>query len=654
VEICDQDGMVLLPDLAVDSADPDLEEGTMVGEYRIDALLGKGGFGTVYRAVHPLIGKKAAVKVLSRACSTNPEMVSRFIAEARSVNTIEHDNIIDIFAFGTLESDGRHYFVMELLDGLGLGRYLTDRGPLSPTLLIYIMSGVTQALAAAHSKSIIHRDLKPDNVFLAIDSGGMLKTKLLDFGMAKLLGKTTVGHQTQSGVPVGTPQYMSPEQCSGLQADHRADIYSFGVMCFEALAGKPPFEGSTLLSLMRQHTSAKRPALSSVYPELGDCFDGALRAMMAIDPNNRPQSITAAFELLKSAAARAGVDPDSEVKFDRSLVSLAAAPSVQMWADDGATPDEISQADTIIFNAAERPASGIHAASQREADRVSAEPTPRTISRPAGHSSPAGPTSRAADSVPPGPTSRTISSPAEHSSPAGPTSRAADSVPPGPTPRTISSPAGHSSPAGPTSRPIDSVPPRPTSRPATSVLPGPVSSAPRSRSGSNPSLPPLRPAESAPPGPQSRTSVSPEPTSSRLPRRRRRERKKPVVSWKAHRGARYLLIDCSHLKAQAYLQALDEATVFAGSISETCLLILIDVRQTTVTRQVVKRLRQFAPAIAPHAHACAIVGITEAMRVTLSAINILARKGAGAAGLKTDIEPFDEPTAALDWLVQQR
>jgi len=358
VEVCDQDGMVLLPDQAVASAEADLQPGTMVGEYRIERQLGQGGFGTVYSAVHPLIGKKAAVKVLSRACSTNPEMVSRFIAEARSVNTIEHDNIIDVFSFGTLELDGRHYFVMELLEGLSFDRYLAAGGPLEPGLLLHLMSGVTQALAAAHSKSIIHRDLKPDNVFIAVDSDGRPKPKLLDFGIAKLLGDTTSGHKTRSGVPVGTPVYMSPEQCMGEKTDHRADIYSFGAMCFEALTGKPPFEGNSMLSLLSQHTSAERPKVSAVRPELGDCFDDALRTMMAIAPDGRPQTITAAFELLRDAAVRAGVDPDGEVKLNRSQVSRGAA-SIRVSVDGAATPEEISQADTVADSTGASGAEGI-------------------------------------------------------------------------------------------------------------------------------------------------------------------------------------------------------------------------------------------------------------------------------------------------------
>ncbi|NUO52404.1 MAG: serine/threonine protein kinase, partial [Polyangiaceae bacterium] len=209
---CTIDGDRLLPDEAFASADQDLAKGEMCGEYRLEAKLGEGGFGAVYRGVHPLIGKIAAVKVLHRAYSSNPQIVSRFIAEARAVNQIRHKNIIDIFAFGRVE-DGRHFFVMELLEGESFEDFLRRRGRLSIEEAAPFLRAIAKALGAAHAAGIAHRDLKPDNVFLAKDAEGQIVPKLLDFGIAKLMGEEQTVHKTKTGAPIGTPAFMSPEQC---------------------------------------------------------------------------------------------------------------------------------------------------------------------------------------------------------------------------------------------------------------------------------------------------------------------------------------------------------------------------------------------------------------------------------------------------------
>ena len=220
-------------------------EGTTVGEYEIEQKIGEGGFGAVYRAMHPLIGKHAAVKILSREFSANPQMVSRFVAEARAVNQIRHRNIIDIFSFGQL-ADGRHYYIMELLDGSTFDRYLAKRGKLSLAEAMPIFRGIARALDAAHAKGILHRDLKPENIFLVMDDDGNIEPKLLDFGLVKLMSKEgssggeSGSHKTKTGTPMGTPYYMSPEQCRGKEVDARTDVYSFGAMAFEVLTDPFP------------------------------------------------------------------------------------------------------------------------------------------------------------------------------------------------------------------------------------------------------------------------------------------------------------------------------------------------------------------------------------------------------------------------------
>jgi len=296
--------------LAVGAFDRELEPGQTVGEYRIEAKIGEGGFGSVYRAVHPLIGKTAAIKVLSRQYSSNPQVVSRFVAEARAVNQIRHRNIIDIFAFGTLD-DGRQYFVMELLEGMPLDRYLSEeKGRLTPEEAIPILRAVGRALDAAHASGILHRDLKPENIFLSFDEDGHPFPKLLDFGIAKLMGGSDGGKspnlRTRTGTPMGTPFYMSPEQCRGKSIDHRSDIYSFGVLCHELLTGQVPFDGEDVMDLLMKQTSAPAPPMSSMCKAIPATLDAPVLKMLEKDPDARPATVGAAVEGIAKAANEAG------------------------------------------------------------------------------------------------------------------------------------------------------------------------------------------------------------------------------------------------------------------------------------------------------------------------------------------------------------
>jgi serine/threonine-protein kinase len=307
------------------SSATDLGLGEWVGEYVVTRKLGEGGFGAVYEALHPVIGKRAAVKVLHAQYSADEAVTSRFAAEARAVNQIRHKNIVDIFSFGELP-DGRHYYVMELLEGVPLDAYLDRAGRLEPNECIPILSEIAKALNAAHDAGIAHRDLKPENVFLELDDERLVHPKILDFGMAKLLAPGTLPvHKTRSGTPIGSPRYMSPEQCRGVQVDHRTDVYSFGAMAYRMLAGVPPFDASTALELMMAHVSAPPPTLSSVGPDLGPKLDESLLKMLEKMPENRPQGILDAFESLRVAAQEKTPDliPNATLAASTLLIEMA-------------------------------------------------------------------------------------------------------------------------------------------------------------------------------------------------------------------------------------------------------------------------------------------------------------------------------------------
>jgi eukaryotic-like serine/threonine-protein kinase len=285
-----------------------LPAGHHVGEYVIESMIGEGGFGTVYRARHPLIGKLAAVKVLSPQFSADPEMVSRFVDEARAVNQIRHRNIIDIFSFGQLDDD-RSYYVMELLDGQALDEAIAAHGAMPLADAIPILRGVARALDAAHESGVAHRDLKPENVFLARESDGNVFPKLLDFGIAKLLGDRAGEqmHKTRTGAPMGTPYYMSPEQCRGQGVDHRTDLYAFGCMAYKMLTGEVPFDGDAHMDVLMKQIGEEPVPPSERNPALPPAVDDVIAWLMRKDPAERPPNLITAVRALEEAATAAGV-----------------------------------------------------------------------------------------------------------------------------------------------------------------------------------------------------------------------------------------------------------------------------------------------------------------------------------------------------------
>jgi len=256
--------------------------GQTIGNYTITAKLGEGGMGVVYLAEHPVIGRKVALKAIHPELSRNPEVVSRFMTEAKSVNQIGNEHIVEIYDFGTT-SDGEFYFIMEFLGGESLADKLKRERFFPAARALQVAAQVADALSASHSHGIIHRDLKPENIFLISRGAQVDFVKVLDFGLAKLTqGEEKVTHKTRTGSVMGTPYYMSPEQCEGKASiDHRADLYSLGVILFEMLTGRVPFGGDGYGEIIVKHITQPPPSARSINPQLNAAHEAILARALA-------------------------------------------------------------------------------------------------------------------------------------------------------------------------------------------------------------------------------------------------------------------------------------------------------------------------------------------------------------------------------------
>ncbi|MBU1413023.1 serine/threonine protein kinase [Myxococcota bacterium] len=268
--------------------------GTMVGEYEVTGWIGEGGMGAVLSGIQPLIGKKVAIKILKTQFISNPESMKRFVAEARAVNEIGHPNIVDIFSFGQFE-DGTLFFVMEYLEGATFTEFL-GRSTITYENAHLILSDVLDALEAAHTKGIVHRDLKPDNIFVIQKNPGKRFVKLLDFGVAKFTEDGLHSVSTTTGLPLGTPIYMSPEQCNGSRVDPRSDIYSLGVLMYQMFTGRLPFDG-TFMQVLAAHF-IETPVPPSRYAAIPAALERVILWCMEKEPSMRPQSIVELKEAL--------------------------------------------------------------------------------------------------------------------------------------------------------------------------------------------------------------------------------------------------------------------------------------------------------------------------------------------------------------------
>ncbi|HEV8244335.1 MAG TPA: serine/threonine-protein kinase, partial [Polyangiaceae bacterium] len=292
--------------------DPGLDPllGTIVDQrYEVQSALGEGGMGTVYKVRHVALGKGFALKALRADLATDGEIAERFIGEARTAAAVSHPGLVQITDFGQL-SDGRPYFVMELLEGSPLSWFI-DKGALPAARAVGIVRQVAEAVAAAHRAGIVHRDLKPDNVHLLVDKDGTDRVKVLDFGLAKVMGKS---RRTRDGIVFGTPHYMSPEQAAGEPVDHRADIYALGIVMYEMLTGRVPFEADSFMGVLSKHIYMQPTPPSQVVKSAREV--GALERIvlkcLEKKPRQRYQSFDEMLADLALAMASGAIAPLAE------------------------------------------------------------------------------------------------------------------------------------------------------------------------------------------------------------------------------------------------------------------------------------------------------------------------------------------------------
>jgi serine/threonine-protein kinase len=280
--------------------------GGVLGSYQLERLLGEGSMGRVFLARHNRLGRTAAIKVMRPEYAQSPQFVERFFQEAKAVNQIKHQHIVEVFDFvedHSIEGPARIYCVMEMLSGCSLTELL-QREKLPVTRAVRIARQICAGLEAAHHLGIVHRDIKPDNVFLTGRPDAPDFVKIVDFGVAKVLSPTGLSGpiQTLEGVIVGTPSYMAPEQAAGFHADPRADIYSVGAVLYQMLSGRVPFEGASFGQLMAKVIAQPAPPMS-VDSASGQCIPEPLRALvmrcLEKDPKRRPASMTELVQALE-------------------------------------------------------------------------------------------------------------------------------------------------------------------------------------------------------------------------------------------------------------------------------------------------------------------------------------------------------------------
>ena len=332
--------------------------GQSIGNYRILSKIGTGGMGAVYLAEHPLIGKKVALKVIHHELAGNREVVQRFFQEAKVVNTIGNEHIVEIHDFGvTPEND--HFYIMEYLEGQTLAAVVSKEKTLDVMRALHVGAQIASALSAAHVAGVIHRDLKPDNIMLMKRLGDPDFVKVLDFGLAKMFAAgSTV--KTAAGVLLGTPQYMSPEACeSKRDIDHRTDVYALGILLFQMMTGVLPFDGESMGEVLVKQVTALPPAPRALNPRIPPSVEQILLRCLAKPVEARFQSMLALREaLLDPEGYLRGSPPIAPARSVRPSEAGVDAKTVMMQANAMHEEKANAQQKTRIAKLAPLPAPG--------------------------------------------------------------------------------------------------------------------------------------------------------------------------------------------------------------------------------------------------------------------------------------------------------
>ena len=266
----------------------------LMGRFRVIQRVGGGGFGTVYLVEDIVVNEQLVLKILSTQLSLDPNMIKRFVQELKLTRRISHPNVIRIYDL--VDLDGAHAISMEHFAGRDLGAVLREDGPLSPSRALHIAEQTLEGLAAAHAAGILHRDIKPAN--LLVGEGDVVK--IVDFGLASV-GHSGQSRLTQSGILVGTPEYISPEQITGAEIDARCDLYSLGVVLYEAMSGQQPFSGANAVNVLFQHLEATIPPLSSVAAGISPAVNEVVMKALSRLVGDRPASAQAMLEMVRAA-----------------------------------------------------------------------------------------------------------------------------------------------------------------------------------------------------------------------------------------------------------------------------------------------------------------------------------------------------------------
>ena len=326
----------------------ELKVGQRVGSYRLIRLIGAGATGRVFEVEHLTIGRRAAMKILAPEHAARPGAIPRLFREARAISKINHPHIVDVTDWvEAAHSGGINAIVMELLEGQSLAQAIQTDKHMAPARFLPIMAQVADALSAAHQARFVHRDLKPENIYLSTQHGPADYVKLLDFGLVKTVTENA-GHATAEGIFVGTPAYASPEQASGRPVDHRTDLYSFGVILYELLCGRLPFEGRNFGEFLVKHlTEAPPPTPPEVLrTELGRTLDGIARRCLAKDPEQRYDSAAEVRDLLERLVAGRNLP----------LVSALRARGRTPWLVAGAASALLLAGMLVVRSTGRRPA----------------------------------------------------------------------------------------------------------------------------------------------------------------------------------------------------------------------------------------------------------------------------------------------------------